>query len=387
MNVSVFSRKREKASGTVYVVYLRISLDGGKRFLVSTGINCLFPPVGMSFPRQEKNARAKTAALTRLYNECEDFCLRNRKMPVERMKEALSSLIGGGEPQGKSVAHYIGVFASMKSGKTRGLYEGTKRKVESFDSSVTFEQIDRRWLVSFEEWLGRTMCVNGLAIHLRNLRAVFNYAIDEGITDNYPFRKFSVKHERTANRDLTREQLREVRDMACVPFLEFHRDMFMLMFYLIGINAVDLFNLRKSDYRNGRITYHRAKTGRLYDIKVEPEAQRLIEKWSGEKWLVCPHDRYKNHLDWLSHLNRGLKHLGVEYKEGVGWLEKNGRYSFLSSYYSRHTWASLAAELDVPVDVIGRALGHSDGRVTAIYINFNMKKVDEANRKVLDYIL
>lgn len=387
MNVSVFSRKKEKVSGTVYLVYLRVSMDNGTRFLVSTGLDCVYPPVGMSFPRQEKNAKAKTAALTRVYSECEDFCLRNREMPLKRLKEALSSIICGKDTHRKSVAFYIGEFASMKSGRTRGLYEGTKKKVESFDSAVTFECVDIRWLTSFEEWLGRTMSVNGLSIHMRNLRAVFNYAIDEELTTNYPFRKYSIKHEQTAKRNLTREQLIEIRDMDCAPFLEEYRDIFMLSFYLMGINAKDLFNLKKSDYRNGRITYNRAKTGRLYDIKVEPEAQRLIEKWKGEEWLLCPHDRYKNSLDYLSHFNRGLKHLGVEYKEGVGYLEKKGRYSFLSSYYSRHTWASLASELDIPVDVIGHALGHSDGRVTAIYINFNMKKVDEANRRVLDYIL
>ncbi len=62
----------------------------------------------------------------------------------------------------------------------------------------------------------------------------------------------------------------------------------------------------------------------------------------------------------------------------------------LTSYWARHTWATLASELDIPEDVISHALGHSystGAAVTQVYINFNRKKIDEANRKVIDYIL
>lgn len=49
--------------------------------------------------------------------------------------------------------------------------------------------------------------------------------------------------------------------------------------------------------------------------------------------------------------------------------------------------ASIAAELDIPKETISEALGHSIGsEVTSIYIKFDRKKVDEANRKVIDYV-
>ena len=60
----------------------------------------------------------------------------------------------------------------------------------------------------------------------------------------------------------------------------------------------------------------------------------------------------------------------------------------LSSYAARHTWATIAASLDIPKETISAALGHEIGsRVTSIYIDFDQKKVDEANRKVMDYVL
>lgn len=60
----------------------------------------------------------------------------------------------------------------------------------------------------------------------------------------------------------------------------------------------------------------------------------------------------------------------------------------LSSYWTRHTWATIAAEIDIPKEVIAHALGHSwaNATVTDIYIRFDEKKGDEANRKVLDYL-
>jgi hypothetical protein len=44
------------------------------------------------------------------------------------------------------------------------------------------------------------------------------------------------------------------------------------------------------------------------------------------------------------------------------------------------------ARLEVPQDVITKALGQADSSVTSIYIKFDYSRVDDANRKVLDYI-
>jgi integrase len=62
--------------------------------------------------------------------------------------------------------------------------------------------------------------------------------------------------------------------------------------------------------------------------------------------------------------------------------------SKITTYTLRHTWATLAAELEIPKETISAALGHAEGSsVTDIYINFNRKKIDAANRKVIDYVL
>jgi len=67
-------------------------------------------------------------------------------------------------------------------------------------------------------------------------------------------------------------------------------------------------------------------------------------------------------------------------------IERTPLFPELTTYWARHTWATIAAELDIPKETISAALGHSMGDVTDIYIQFNRKKIDKANRKVLDYL-
>ena len=80
-------------------------------------------------------------------------------------------------------------------------------------------------------------------------------------------------------------------DIESIPQDEAHakyRDLFFLMFFLMGINLVDLSRL--TNIENGRVSYKRAKTGTLYDIKVEPDAQDIIERNRGSEHLISLFD-------------------------------------------------------------------------------------------------
>lgn len=87
-------------------------------------------------------------------------------------------------------------------------------------------------------------------------------------------------------------------------------------------------------------------------------------------------------------MNNTLQQIGPMQRHGQGGKKhRNPLFPKLSSNWARHTWATLAAEIDIPDDTIALALGHSSGhRVTSIYIRRNQKKVDDANRAVIDYL-
>lgn len=284
---------------------------------------------------------------------------------------------------------------SRNAAGTREVYNQTRRKVARYVDEVLsgdvddlrFEDITKGWLVSFEAWLGETSTKNARNVHLRNIRAVFNSALDDELITVYPFRRFDMRVEPTRKRSLSVEKLRELLNYPIDEWQVIYRDLFLLDFALIGINSKDLLTARKDQVVDGRLEYRRAKTGRLYSIKLEPIALDIIERYSGSsEWLLSVLDNYKDYRNFSHHWNDALKTIGTHFSTG------KSRYGTplcpeISTYWARHTWATIASKLEIPKETIARALGHGQSSVTDIYIDFDESKVDDANKKVIDYVL
>lgn len=286
--------------------------------------------------------------------------------------------------------HFCKYIANCKAKRTGEIYQETLDKVNAFSPGASFEEVNLSWLRSFDTYLAKSCKTNTRAIHMRNIRAVFNDAINEDIVslNLYPFRKFKIKNERTIKHTLTIDQIKQFRDYPVEKHQERYRDLFMLIFYLIGINLVDLLWLRHEDYRNGRIEYIRAKTGRPYSIEVLPEASKIIEKYKGLDYLLDVLDTYKNYKDFGARMNENLKEIGSQTRTGRGGkITRVPMFPDLIIYTARRSWATIASGLDIQKDTIAAALGHGGNTVTDLYIRFDLKKVDEANRKVLAAII
>ena len=387
-------KRRQKKDGTYPI---KLNVFHNKQIMIATQLSASEKEWnGNEYSVRAQNYKPRNIVARGIINKAETviFTLEQQEKLKSTTDKALKKLIEDAisskvENQ-KTFLYYLDEFVSKKTNQgTKSIYTTTRNKIEEYDSHCTFESMDKSWLENFEAWMAKTMKVNAYAIHLRNIRSVFNYAIDEEYTTLYPFRRFSIKKEETRKRSLTAEQLRLLRDYPCEEYQIRYRDMFMLMFYLIGVNAADLFNAKHSALVNGRFEYKRAKTGKLYSIKVEPEAQAIIEKYKGKDYLLNIMDEYVNYKDFLHRMGIGLKQIGETERKGLGGKKsRNPLFPDLSSYWAIHTWATVAAELDVPKEVIAHALGHSwaNSTTTDIYIRFDMKKVDEANRKVIDFV-
>lgn len=292
---------------------------------------------------------------------------------------------------GEFLRKYLSFSASRNTPGTRAAYHSTLVRLQAFDAELekrSFEDIDKDYLIRFDAFLALTNCRNSRNVHYRNIRAVFNDAIDDELTTCYPFRKFKLKTEPTRKRSLSVRQLRTLRDYPLTAEKSVYRDIFMLMFYLIGVNAVDLLNAPKGALTNGRLEYIRSKTHKSYSIKVEPEAMRLIEKYAGTEHLLFVMDSCSSYKDWLHRMGDNLKTIGTSSRPGHA-AGKNEVPLFpgISQYWCRHTWATIAAELDIPKETIAAGLGHEMGcPTTSIYINYDYKKVDAANRRIIDYV-
>lgn len=275
-------------------------------------------------------------------------------------------------PTGQFVGQFRQFIDSKTNKGTKGVYQHTLDRIKLYDpdiASKSFEDIDFGWLTDFETFCAQTASKNARNIHLRNIRAVFNNAIDNGITTAYPFRRFKIRPEATRKRSLTVEDLREIFNYPVEEYAEVYRDLFKLIFALCGINTVDLHRL-KTVTRDGRIEYKRAKTGRMYSIKVEPEAMEIIDRYRGVNGLLCIADRWSDHRNFRHQMNKALQLIGAS-RTGLGGKKGKGKWPELTTYWARHSWATIARKVGVSVDDIALALGHSDDRheTTFIYID------------------
>ena len=294
-----------------------------------------------------------------------------------------------------SLTLYFEKFLQLKDNDgTRKLYSDTLKKIHAFCASegidfrvLSFAQVTKAWLTSFEVFCLKTEKQNTASRHLRDIRAVFNAAIDEELTTNYPFRKIKIRYEDSRDKSYTASELRSLFTAKCYPGGEQEAvDIFKLMFCLIGINSIDLANASK--VCRGRIDYVRAKTHKRYSVKVEPEAQAIIRKYVGKEHLLDILERCPNYKTYFNRLGKTLRKVGKTRVEG----KKSKGKAVLPDICigsARTSWATIAqSELNIPRDVIAAALGHHTVDVTTTYLRTDWrKKVDEANRKVLDWVL
>ena len=312
--------------------------------------------------------------------------------------------IVGGKPKkaaGRLVSDLFQEYLNTGNLKdsTKETYEITLKKIRQFAGPhLKMQDINLKWLRSFETYLAKTQTINGRSIYLRNLRAVCRYSWKNKLISDYPFAFFQIKRQETRKKGVLVNKLREFMHYPTSVYNERYRDYFFLMFYLIGINVIDLFKAQKSQVVDGRLLYTRSKTGRKYSIKIEPEARALLDKYAGsEDNLIEAADHCQHYKSFAHMLNDALKSIGEMVTETLPSddLFEEATISHIeplipgiTSNVARHCWATFALEIGIPIEIISQAMGHSAGsKTTWIYIKPNPAKVDEANRKVIDYLL
>lgn len=259
----------------------------------------------------------------------------------------------------------------------------------------SFNEVTPEWLKGFEIHLrGRGCSWNTVSTYLRTFRAVYNRAIDKRIASYVPhlFRSVYTGTRADRKRALSDEDLQKVfadmRSYNLSPTMQHARDMFVLMFLLRGLPFVDLAYLRKSDLQDNVITYRRRKTGRPLSVTLAPEAMVLLKRYmnhdSSSPYLFSllesregTEEAYREYQLALRSFNQQLALLGVV----LGLGDK------LSSYTARHTWATTAYYCEIHPGIISEAMGHSSITVTETYLKpFRNKKIDEANKQVIDFV-
>lgn len=307
-----------------------------------------------------------------------------RGKSAKDVKKMLEAEISGEPEVSVSFGEVYKKYMNRKEGNTFKSYENTYKALAGYCDidHVSFEQMTPRWLEDFDSYLiNKGNSQNTRSMSYRYMRAVFNYAIDEGITMSYPFRKFKIKRAETKKKSLSLEQLRELWNYSVDESQERYLDLFKLIFLLRGINLIDLVQV---DLSGKRVEYNRSKTKKPYSIKVEPEIREMINR-VGPFLAQMNKENYRN---YEGRMNKALKTIGPCEVGKRGKKVYRPLFPKLSVYWARHTFATIGYECGISMDLISDMLGHSNGMaVTNIYIRKNEKVADEAARKIIDKVL
>ncbi len=278
---------------------------------------------------------------------------------------------------------------------------GRARTAETYDAALNsftrfrgehgdlpLDDVNSNLLMAYETWLRESgICPNSTSYYMRNLRAIYNRAVDKELTiQRNPFKHVYTGIDKTVKRAVSLKVIRQIRDLDLVQKLsmDFARDIFMFSFYTRGMSFIDMAYLKKKDLQNGILSYRRQKTKQQLFIKWEKPMQEIIDKYdtSGTPYLLpiikdIEKDERKQYKNAAHLVNNKLKKIGKQLGLSIP----------LTTYVARHGWASIAKSKNIPISTISEAMGHDSEGTTRIYLaSLDTSVVDKANSIILNSI-
>ena len=280
--------------------------------------------------------------------------------------------------------HINGKDRTQNTGKSKGngpdQYNG---------KDLRFQDITYKFLMNFEtEHYNDGNTANGLSFYMRAIRAIYNKGMKAGLVDKelYPFNDYHIKSEPTAKRALDVEPLNQILALEIGPEHEcFHaRNYFVASYMIYGMSFSDMAYLQKTDMVGGRISYRRRKTAKIYDIKITPALNNILSYYiaqSGDSPFVFPILKQEDALQQDKEVQWARKRYNKKLKAlaQLCGIEQN-----LTSYVSRHSFATQAMHATVPIAAISAMLGHSSIKTTEIYLKGLPSNVlDDYNSQIM----
>ena len=271
-------------------------------------------------------------------------------------------------------------------------YEKTMKNFAEFLGGVNlpFSAMTEQLIADYNAFLvQRGMVRNSISFYMRIMRAVYNKAVRQKLVEqSHPFTDVYTGIDRTRKRAVSESvisQLYKLKLAEGTP-LALARDIFIFSYCTRGMAFVDIAYLKKENIQNGVICYARRKTGQLLSVRIEPSIQRIIDRYSSAlSPFVFPiltstdtKDAYEEYQVAINNHNRQLRRLSKMLPAGCK----------LTSYTSRHSWATAARNHNVPISVISAGMGHTSEQTTQIYLTMLENSViDDANQGLIRSLL
>ena len=256
---------------------------------------------------------------------------------------------------------------------------------------LTFSQMTADMMEMYQAWLwNRGVGQNTVSFYLRTLRTLHHKAVEAGqATSNDIFAHVQTANVRTAKRAISVKDIRKIEklELQIGSSIDKARDLFLLSFYLRGMAFVDMAFLKKSDLKCGMVSYNRRKTHQKLNIEWIKPMQAIIDKYA-EQTKDSP---YMLPILTGKETSPYTQYRKVEYNTNYN-LKKIGKMIGLkiplTTYVARHTWASIALHMNIPIATISEGMGHNSYKTTQIYLeSIDVATINEANKRIIRKIL
>ena len=256
---------------------------------------------------------------------------------------------------------------------------------------LTFSQMTADMMEMYQAWLwNRGVGQNTVSFYLRTLRTLHHKAVEAGqATSNDIFAHVQTANVRTAKRAISIKDIRNIEklELQIGSSIDKARDLFLLSFYLRGMAFVDMAFLKKSDLKCGMVSYNRRKTHQNLNIEWIKPMQAIINKYA-EQTKDSP---YMLPILTGKETSPYTQYRKVEYNTNYN-LKKIGKMIGLkiplTTYVARHTWASIALHMNIPIATISEGMGHNSYKTTQIYLeSIDVATINDANKKIIRKIL
>tara|TARA_R110002167_G_scaffold312948_4_gene518642 strand:- start:6994 stop:8220 length:1227 start_codon:yes stop_codon:yes gene_type:complete len=261
-------------------------------------------------------------------------------------------------------------------------YGCAKNSIDKFKKDLTFAEVTPIFLKKYENWmLTNGNSITTVGIYLRSLRAIYNLQnIDKSV---YPFgngkNKYSIPTSKNIKKALTIEEIANIYKYEAEPksIKEMAKDYWMFLYLSNGMNVKDFCLLKWENIDGNMLTYKRAKTERSQkqskriSVALKPETLEIIKKWGqpslDKNAFIFPHLNYKMNAEQkratyqqlTKIINKYIKRITSE----VG-IDKN-----VTTYFARHSFASVLKRSGAKFEMISELLGHSSIKVTESYLD------------------
>lgn len=286
-------------------------------------------------------------------------------------------------------------------------YRSSLNSLKLFKETLYYKDVTAQFLIDYHNWMkeqgsnkstkGDKKAIKGnsnttISIYLRCLRSIINKAISEGEypKDNYPFGKYkyTVPASRNIKKSLTLEEIGLIQNFEPLKSKSLllrnaaeaanrAKDYWLFSYYVAGINFKDIALLKRSNISGDYLLYQRAKTERtaIADMKkasapILPQIREIIKRQgvyniAPDSYLFPilskPGDAVQVRRDIQQFIKTTNKYMKLIAKELE--IEKP-----ITTYYARHSYATILMRAGAPVAYISEKLAHHNIKTTQNYL-------------------